>query len=1160
MSSNYHLLLQKLDEFIRKYYLNQLLRGVIFSIAIVIIAILCVTLPESYFYFSPMVRSVMLVAFLTLLAFTLLRYIIIPFMHYWRLGKIISHKRAAQIIGAHFSNVEDKLLNILDLHASSISTMDSPVSRELIVASIDQKINNLQPIPFKAAVNLNENKRYIKYAAIPLALLLIILFAAPSLITKPAVRLLNPNTVFEKEAPFTFQLENSNLQVLQQADVLLQLKITGKSLPDEVWVNWQNNDYKMTKTAVNHFEYKLTNLQKTEHFYFKAAGFNSKQFELKVIPRPLIVGFDIQVSYPGYLGRKNELLENTGDMEVPEGTLLQWKFETRNTESILFSSNDSTSLIANKANNFTISKRMRKPIQYTLYVSNKQVNHADSISYHITVIPDLYPSIQAQETHDSINKNLIYFVGTAEDDYGLRSVIFHYQITESGKPLAGELKSIAMVGIGGKFAQFSHYVDLSTFQLKPGDRVNYYFECADNDGVNGSKTARTPVMNYEMPSMKELEKTVALNSKAMMDDLDKALKDAKAIKDKLKALQDKLLQKKELSFEEKKAYEDLLNKQKQLEQKIENVANQLEENKNNLAEMQQLTPEMQEKMDALKEMLNEMKKEDESKKMEDLAQKIDDLNKEQLMDKLEEQKQNSEQKQKELDRMMALFKKMQLDQKVDEAVKGLEDLAKKQDELQQKTDENKTADAQKNQDIKKEQDKLNTEFKELVKKMDEIKKMDKEMGDKMKMDEMEQDKQETEQDMQNASEELNQNDNPKSSKSQKSASGKMGKMAAKMKSAQESKEAEQLDMDLRAIRQLLENLVKMSFDQEQLMNQVKTANINNPQYLAMMQKQQKLKEDSKMIEDSLYSLGKSVMQIKKYVTEQMTEINKHQTNAIDKLEQRATYMAASDQQYIMTGANNLALMLSEIMQNMQMQQAQQKEGKPGSGSCNKPGGMGKKPGKGKSGQLKDVSQMSKEMQDMLEKMLGKKEGQKPGDMPGSKPGEKPGNKPGGSQLGQSGTGKQEGQGGKPSENGLLTSKDFAEMVAKQAAIRKALQQLNNQYNKDGKKSLGNLDQAIKDMELNETELANKRLTAEMLRRQKDILTRLLQAEEAERMQDQDQQRQSQTANDLQKPMPPSLQEYLKKRKAEVDLYKTVPPNLKPYYKNIVEQYYKSINM
>jgi hypothetical protein len=97
------------------------------------------------------------------------------------------------------------------------------------------------------------------------------------------------------------------------------------------------------------------------------------------------------------------------------------------------------------------------------------------------------------------------------------------------------------------------------------------------------------------------------------------------------------------------------------------------------------------------------------------------------------------------------------------------------------------------------------------------------------------------------------------------------------------------------------------------------------------------------------------------------------------------------------------------------------------------------------------------------------------------------------------------------------------------------------------------------MNKTETELVNKQLTNDMLKRQKEIQTRLLEAETAMRERETDKERKSETAKEVSRKIPPSLEEYLKKREAELQLYKTVPPALKPYYKNLVETYFKNIS-
>jgi len=139
------------------------------------------------------------------------------------------------------------------------------------------------------------------------------------------------------------------------------------------------------------------------------------------------------------------------------------------------------------------------------------------------------------------------------------------------------------------------------------------------------------------------------------------------------------------------------------------------------------------------------------------------------------------------------------------------------------------------------------------------------------------------------------------------------------------------------------------------------------------------------------------------------------------------------------------------------------------------------------------------------------------------------------------------------------SRELAQMAAQQAALRQALRELNQRLNKDGKGSMGNLEKVMRDMEKTETDIVNKRLTEEMMKRQKEILTRLLYAADAEREREVDEKRKAEKANEYSKELPPEIEEYLKKRQAELELYKTLPPNLQPYYRELVEKYFKSIS-
>ncbi len=1143
------LLIKKLDAFIRKYYLNQIIRGLLLSVALLLISFLGMNFLEHQFYFSSNIRWILLAVWIGLWLYTFFQFLFRPVFGYFGLAKGMSYEEAARIIGRHFEPIQDKLLTVLQLKQDAEKSTSSLISMELLLASIEQKTTSIQPFEFVNAVDLKTNKKYLPYAAVPVLALLLLLVFVPNALLKPSARLFQPAVEFEKESPFHFNLLTKNLRVLQQNDLRIEVELSGEAFPDEVEINWDGQLYKMKKESVNRFSYTLSNLQKAASFRFEAGEFHSKMYEVQVVLRPQIIGFEVDLQYPAYTGRAPEVLRQTGDLNIPEGTRVTWKFNTQNTSQLQLILPDSSRLLANESNDFKVSTFARKAGAYQLFTANQDMLRADSVSYLMNVESDQYPVLQCEELSDSIKERQRYFYGKAEDDYGISKLQLAYQL-HLASGAKNETWSYINIPYSGKNKiSFQYAFDFNILGLSPGDRVDYYVITWDNDGIHGPKSARSELKQLKLASSDETEKAITDANKNLQKDLEKALKDAKAIRDQIKNMQEKLLQKKNLSFEDQKALENLQKQQKALEDKLSAMQKALEENKTRLDDLNALTPEMKEKLEALQEMMKDMKNENQAKDMQQLLDKMDQMTKDDVVRELKEKQQEGDQQQKQMDRMMSLYKQMQLDQQMQMAMEKLKEMADKQAELAKQSE---LAPQEKSADLKQQQDQLNKEYKEWMKQMESLKKQDEQLNNKMDLAKTESEQQDAQQDQQDASDQLQQKNNSSASKKQSSAAQKMKKMQQKMEEKSQSAESEQLEMDLRAIRQLLENLLQFSFEQEALMKQLSTMSINTPAYLQAMQQQRKLKDDAKLIEDSLYSLGKTVFQLKKYVTEQMTEVNKHQSRAMDYLEQRNSGAAQSEQQYIMTGANNLALMLNETMQNMQQQQSQQS--KPGSGSCNKPGGSGQgKSGKKSAGQqLKDINQMSKEMRDALEKMMGKQGQPKPGEQPGQKPGAQKQGTAGGS----GGQGQQEGQ-QKPGQS-QLSSKEFAQLAAKQAALRKALQEFNQQYNKDGKQQYGNLDQLLKQMDLNETQLVNKRLTNEMLLRQKQIETRLLEVEDASREQDKDQKRESNTAQDQTPALPPAVLDYIKKRQAMMEGYQTVPPEFSPYYKQLVEDYFKAI--
>jgi len=300
MTESYSQLIAKLDLFIRKYYKNQLLKGLILCLTFLIAFFLVLSILEYFAYFNSNVRTVLFYAFLSINAIVLVKLIIIPLFGLYRIGKIITYEQAAGIIGKHFKEVDDKLLNTLQLKQADSYKASS---LELINASIDQKIRNLKPVPFNAAIDFKINKKFLKFLLPPVIVLLVILIASPAVVTEPTKRFYNHADFFEKQAPFEFNILNKNLEVIQQQDFLLDVKLTGDDIPNELFVVYNGNEYKLTKENVVLFHYTFKNIQKDQVFYLKTEEFRSKEYTLKVIPKPIILDFEVLLNYPAYTGK-----------------------------------------------------------------------------------------------------------------------------------------------------------------------------------------------------------------------------------------------------------------------------------------------------------------------------------------------------------------------------------------------------------------------------------------------------------------------------------------------------------------------------------------------------------------------------------------------------------------------------------------------------------------------------------------------------------------------------------------------------------------------------------------------------------------------------------------------------------------------------------------
>jgi hypothetical protein len=1119
--SSYSELILKLDEFIRKYYTNQLIRGLIYSVGALVVFFLFTTGIEYFGRLSSTGRAVLFYGYLIMAVGILVKYILIPIFHLAKIGKVISYEQAADIIGIHFSEVRDKLVNTLQLQ--QVATSMSMNQSDLIEASINQRISELKPVPFSAAIDFRQNIRFAQWAAIPLTAFVLIWIFFPALITESSNRIVNYTAAFEPSAPFKFSIENTSLKTASQTDFDLKIEVSGEELPSEAYIAIGETRFRLSKEDKQHFSYTFKNVQRNVDFRLFADGFYSKPYTLEALPNPILTNFRIFLDYPDYTGVKDEIVNNTGDLNIPTGTKATWEFSTKNTSEVALSFADTSFKIKDEARGtFKYSQRFLADNSYKVSTSNKFIQGNDQVEYSIRVKPDAYPSIQSQEQADSMLSSRVYFKGSIEDDYGFSALKFVFQ-QKSGDEAKEKQSLNVPFSKSSLNSLFFWAYDFSTLLLEPGQEIEYWFEVWDNDGIHGPKAARTSKLYFKIPTLDELEQKRDQDNASVKNNLEETLEDARKLQKELEEFNKKLLEKKDINWQDKKKLQELMKQQEQLSQKIQQVKKENKENNSKNEEFRKSDDKLKEKQEQLEKLLEDLLSDEMKDKLKELEKMMDQLDKDKLKDKLDDMKMDNKDIEKELDRSLELFKQLEFEEKLNATIDKLDRLQKKEEELSERSEKGN----ENSEKLKEEQEQLNQEFDKLRKDMDDLDKKNQDLENPQPLENSDAQEEEIEKDMQNSSEQLDSKKQSKASKSQKSASDKMKEMSDKMKAMQASAEQETLELDVKKLREILENLIQLSFDQERIKKNLVKTQTNNPQYVAIAAEQKKLSDDAKMIEDSLFALSKRIAQISSFVNKEISAIHMNMNQAIGHLAERRTPQAADRQQLVMTSINNLALMLGELSQEMQKQLAQQMQEKPGEGSCDKPGSKSK-PGKGSKPSMATMKQLQQQINDQLKKM-------------------------------QEGMGKPGGE-GKPGGLGKGSSEQLAKMAAQQEMLRNALQKMMNEMIKEGNSgSTGDLRNAINKMEQTETDIVNKNITSETMRRQQEIMTRLLEAEKAERERDQDEKRESNENIFDQKRNISVFNEYNRLMKEEAELLKTLSPSLKPFYRTMVKEYFNTIN-
>ena len=391
MGNNYQILLTKIDRFIRRYYLNLLIKGGLWFGAGFLILFLAFSLLEFVGYFNSGVRLVLLSSFVAFNAFVFIRYVLLPFLGMLRIGRRIGPTEAARILGKHFkTELGDRITNALQLK----EYLDKhPENAALVMAGIDQKAMSASVVPFQQAVNFRGNLRFLPFLLVPFVFAVGFLIVQPALLIEPAQRIIRYESHFEKPSPFAFVLESRG-RGFKNESLEVVLRAEGSVMPSEAQIIYNGGSHQL-RGEKGLFTHTFRNLQNSFPFFVEAGGFRFGPFEVEVLQKPGFSHFGVEIDFPAYTGLVSEQYNNIGDITVAEGSRVRWEINTRGTGQARFLvGGEEMALTETRPGIYGLELTAGESFAYKVYAWNETAGPGDSLSYYVQVRPDAYPRIE----------------------------------------------------------------------------------------------------------------------------------------------------------------------------------------------------------------------------------------------------------------------------------------------------------------------------------------------------------------------------------------------------------------------------------------------------------------------------------------------------------------------------------------------------------------------------------------------------------------------------------------------------------------------------------------------------------------------------------------------------------------------------------------------
>ena len=1052
---------------------------------------------------------------------------------------------------------------------SSVSSSVSPVQQAFIDAAI---LQNLEQVPQpKLTTALNDHIRSLPTARMIrqrlqwIGIFLVLGGFTASNFSDGTQRLLSFWQNFEKPNPYRYTVFPGNTTVEQGAKFTASIGFDGAT-PNELILHFKTDveseyrsrllnevmspinltDSNFTNFTAQYFAPSLE-LNNALSYYLSMDGFRSPIYRVDVQNRPRFLDLLAVLSPPRYTGLPSDTLH------YPFAQLNSYQGTTIELHGALNKPVADLQLFRSNQDRLAIDSSFFSTLGYlpadTLFrITNLQLERADTlrinlkdtsglqssrseagiIQFVLNAAMDAAPQVQLLEPAQDISEvapSTLPILYRASDDHGLGQARLRYVLQ---RPFT-ESESTQNIPLGqarqDDVASFEW--SLEELALRPKDELLFWIEVRDNDGYNGPKWGRSEERVLRIPSLTEFFDDIGEQEDEVSSNMEDISESFEAIQERYDEFKENLIDQPEGNYEQQVQLESLQEGQQEIEERIKELNKKFEAIKEELSEKNLLSKETMKAYEELELLMKDIDDPAFREALEQLRENLQQMSPEQMRQALEDVEFNEERYKERLERSIELFKQLKLTSDLEKLARSYEELSNEEaerngeaEETEQTEEESeqKTVDSENTDEKSDENSDQNTnepqqptplanplteqQKQALQKELDRLQEQNEALSEQTspKNEESIQELQEF------SKEKLEEIKKRLQQESQPNLQQDFEELAQKTREQMQRMGQQQLNVNISALQYILQSLLNLSLEQEKLVTATDETENQSQAYVDMARQQQRIEQVFNSLADSLYELSTEIPQFANRINEQKAQTLERIQSSLTQMIERQKNSASLASRQSFGGLNELSYELANLMDQLQNSQS-------GSGSGS--GGMSMQQMMEQMQQMGEQQrQMNQQIQDMINDMQGER-------------------------LTQD------------------QSQRLEQLSRQQNAIRKQLQEMQQNGGLDAGDELGSeLQRMIEDMEETINDLRGGVVDPILIERQQNILSRMLQAEDALQERDEEEQREGTTAeNPLNRPTPPMSLEELEERIRQ----RLNDPNFTPFapdYQRLIQQYFE----